>query len=105
MRRASRTDVNQAQIVSALRSAGCSVLLLHAVGGGCPDILVAYHGRMALLEIKDGNKPPSARKLTPAQVKFHATWNGPIAIVKSIGEAYAAIGVSPIAKGTPDISH
>lgn len=98
-RRAAKVDANQAQIVSALRAAGCSVLLLHRVGEGCPDTLVAYHGRMCLMEIKDGSKPPSARKLTKAQEKFHAEWNGPIAVVKDIKEAYAAIGISPIAKG------
>ncbi len=103
MRRAAKVDANQAQIVSALRSSGCSVLLLHAVGGGCPDALAAYHGRMVLLEIKDGNKPPSARKLTKPQQKFHAEWNGPIAVVKNIDEAYAAIGVSPLAKGVSGV--
>jgi len=47
-----------------------------------------------LMEIKDGSKPASARKLTKAQEKFHAEWNGPIYIVTSIDEAFDAIGVS-----------
>lgn len=28
------------------------------------------------MEIKDGNKPPSARKLTPAQDQFWKDWEG-----------------------------
>jgi len=94
VRKASAVDANQQSIVAALRGAGCSVCLLHAVGMGCPDLLVAYHGRLVLMEVKDGSKPPSARKLTKAQEKFHAEWNGPIYIVTSIDEAFDAIGVS-----------
>ena len=37
MRRAARTDANQAAIVDALRSVGCSVVSLSAVGKGVPD--------------------------------------------------------------------
>ena len=40
MRRAARTDANQAEIVAALRGVGASVQPLHAVGQGCPDLLV-----------------------------------------------------------------
>ena len=96
MRRAARVDANHAEIVGALRSAGCWVLDLSAVGQGCPDLLV--HGPthpwdLVLIEIKDGAKPPSERKLTPAQVKFHAGCNAPLRVVTSVDEALAAAGV------------
>ncbi len=98
MRRAAKVDDNQAAIVAALRQAGCGVLDLSAVGKGCPDLLVhppAFPAcRVAvLMEIKDGGKPPSARKLTPAQVKFHAEWKGWIHTVTSADEALAAVGL------------
>jgi hypothetical protein len=93
MRRASKVDANQAAIVSALRQVGCSVLPLHAVGQGCPDLLVARLGDMILLEVKDGDKPPSARKLTPDQVDFHASWRGRIAVVCNVREALEAVGI------------
>lgn len=95
MRRAAKTDANQAAIVSALRQVGCSVLPLHAVGKGCPDLLVASapYGEMVLIEVKDGNKPPSARKLTPDQVEFHASWRGRIAVVCNVREALEAVGI------------
>jgi hypothetical protein len=60
MRRAAKVDANHADIVKALRAAGCGVLDLSKVGNGCPDLLV-HAGVTVLMEIKDGSKPPSAR--------------------------------------------
>lgn len=90
-RRASRVDDNQREIVTALRQMGCSVSHLHAVGSGCPDILVGYQRRNYLLEIKDGSKPPSAQKLTPDQVTWHALWRGEVVVVLSVAEAIEAV--------------
>lgn len=98
MRRAAKVDANHAAIVRALSDVGCGVVDLSAVGGGVPDLLVHPPGyphceRMVLLEIKDGSKPPSARKLTPAQEKFHAGWKGLLRVVTTVDEALAAVGV------------
>lgn len=94
MRRAAKVDENQAEIVAALRQIGCSVSLLHSVGGGVPDALVGFRGETFLIEIKDGNKPPSARKKTDAQVIWHDAWRGkPVAVVCNIREALEAIGI------------
>jgi len=62
-----RVDNNQVQIVKALRDMGCTVEHLHAVGKGCPDIVVGFKGKNLLLEIKDGDK----KVLTPDQVNWH----------------------------------
>lgn len=95
MRRKAKVDENQAEIVSALRLVGCSVLPLHAVGSGVPDLLVTDKNKDTfLMEIKDGAKPPSARKLTPDQVDFHASWRGRIVVVTSVREAMEAVGIS-----------
>jgi len=92
MRRAAKTDANHAEIVQALRAIGCRVQDLSRVGGGVPDLLVGWRGRLALIEIKDGAKVPSARALTPDQVKWHAEWQGmPVAVVKSADEAIQAV--------------
>lgn len=94
MRRASKVDDNQAQVVAALRAAGATVRLLHAVGDGCPDLLVGYRGLTYLIEVKDGRRPPSERRLTPAQEVWHRTWNGwPVAVVLDIDGALRVIGV------------
>ena len=92
MRRAAKIDENQPEIVAALRKIGALVTDLSGVGNGVPDILVAFRGMFYLLEIKDGSKPPSARKLTDDQAKWHAVHKDcRVYIVKSIDEAIAAV--------------
>ena len=87
MRRANRVDANQDQIVETLRACGAYVRVV-TMGDGIPDLLVGYNGYTLLLEVKDGNKPPSARELTPAEAKFFREWTGGmIAVVKNIEEA------------------
>lgn len=93
MRRASKVDANQPQIVAALRDVGASVQPLHAVGKGCPDLLAGFRGVNYLLEVKDGSLPPSARKLTDAQAEWHPSWRGNVVVVNSVDEALEAIGV------------
>jgi hypothetical protein len=94
VRLAARTDDNHAEIVLELMAHGCDVLSLAAVGNGCPDLLAwSQWAGHQLLEVKDGRKPPSARKLTPAQVKFHGRWKGPVHVVTCPAEALAAMGI------------
>lgn len=97
-RRASRVDANQPAIVYALRAVGATVEPLHAVGGGCPDILVGYAGRNLLMEIKDGRLSPSRITLTEDQIKWHAAWRGQRTVVRSVDEALQALGV-PFGEG------
>jgi hypothetical protein len=96
MRRAAKVDANQREIVAALRGAGATVQLLHAVGEGCPDLLIGYKGANFLLECKDGAKPPSAQKLTPQQEIWHRDWRGRSMVVNSPEAALAAIGAIAI---------
>lgn len=84
MRRAARTDDNQPEIVEAFRKMGCSVQPLHQVGGGCTDLAVGKNGINVMVEIKDGKKPPSERKLTDDQVRWHESWRGWKEVVESI---------------------
>lgn len=92
MRRAARTDANQPEVVDAFRKLGCSVAILSQVGGGVPDLAVSkggtagYGGRMCFVEVKDGDKPPSDRQLTPDQVEFVQKWRGPVYIVENLDE-------------------
>ena len=82
-----RKDDNHNEISRALGKIGCTILDLSAVGNGCPDILVGTAGRNILMEIKDGAKPPSARKLTPQEDSFHSTWGGTVYTVCTVQEA------------------
>lgn len=93
MRKYARTDANQDQVVSALRAAGASVQSLAAVGGGVPDLLVGFRGETYLLEVKDGEQPPSKRQLTKDQVGWHRAWTGgPLIVVDGPESALKAVG-------------
>lgn len=91
MRRAARTDGNQTAIASALLAAGCSVHSLAAVGDGLPDLLVGVERSNILLECKDPAQPPSKRRFTAAQKKWHAEWKGTAHVVETIEQALAVI--------------
>jgi len=93
MRRAAKVDRNQAEIVAALRAVGASVQPLHAVGQGCPDLLVGFRGQCFAVEVKDGALAPSDRKLTPAQTNWHLDWRGQVAVVLTAEDALRVIGV------------
>jgi hypothetical protein len=91
VRRIARVDANQAAIVAGLRAAGCSVLCLHQLGKGVPDIVVGTRRGNLFLEIKDGTKPSASRKLTPDEKAWHAAWRGPREVVSSLQGALAAL--------------
>jgi Holliday junction resolvase len=82
-----RKDANQSKIIKHLKEVGVSVVDLSNVGDGCGDILVGWKKVNYLFEIKDGDKPKSKRKLTPAQREFHATFKGDIRIIESFDDA------------------
>lgn len=92
VRRAGRVDGNQAEIVDCLRAIPeCSVLVLSAVGEGCPDILVGYRGFNFLFEIKDPEQPKHRHDLTDEQRDFHAAWQGQAQKVFSLKEIITAM--------------
>ena len=84
--RARKIDLNQNDIVDAFRKLGASVLVLSAVGQGCPDILVGIRSLNrrinVLVEIK-GIKGA----LTSDQFTFHCEWKGDVRIVRTIEDA------------------
>lgn len=74
--------------MEALRKIGCRVAITSAAGGGFPDLVVGRGGVIRLLEVKDGDKAPSRRALTPEQVVFHEEWKGqPVHVVESVEQA------------------
>jgi hypothetical protein len=90
VRRAARRDANEREIIEALRKAGAYVKQINDEGAF--DLLVWHAGKTLLLEVKDGKKPPSARKLTEAEAAFHAEWPGDnLFIVNSVDEALALL--------------
>lgn len=100
MRYAARADANQRPIVRAIEAIGCSVVDLSRLGFGLGDLLIgapklglggAARRLNILLEVKDGDKSPSARRLTKFQEEFHATWRGQIDVVNSMDEAIEVV--------------
>ncbi len=80
-----KVDMNQAEIVEALRKAGCSVFVASTVGRGFPDLVIGKGGRTLLVEVKYNKKP-----LNEDQIKFHTEWKGSaIVIVRTVEEALA----------------
>jgi Holliday junction resolvase len=92
--RAAKIDANHEQVVQALRAAGATVQSLAGVGKGVPDLLVGFQGKTLLMEVKDGRKVPSARRLTENQLKWHGAWRGgALAIVDGVDSALRVLGV------------
>lgn len=85
MRQAARRDKTEQAIMEALQSAGYSVIQISEAGK--PDLLVCKNGKAWLVECKS-----KGGKLTPAQEKFIASWQGcPVIVAKTIEEVLSGI--------------
>ena len=87
-RRAAKVDDNQAEIVKTFRKLGWYVLIISQLKNCC-DIIVSKDGRTIAIEIKDGSKPPSARKLSEGEVKFKSEWQGEYELVICVDDVLA----------------
>jgi len=83
MRRKARVDANQKGIRDAFLAMGCSVADTSRLGEGFPDLVIGCSGVNLLIEVKDGDKPPSARKLTDSEAKFMQGWLGQYTIIET----------------------
>jgi VRR-NUC domain-containing protein len=88
MRRARRVDANQAEIVLALRQAGCSVAILAECGQGIPDLLAGRQNVNYLIEVK-----MPGEGLNDEQREWHLTWRGETHVVESVEGALVAVGI------------
>ena len=87
-----KKDGNQELIVSGLLKVGVKVLRLG--GKNVPDLLVGYRQKLALLELKDGSRYPSQRRLRPGQQRFADEWQGyPVFKVESLADAFRCLGI------------
>ena len=83
MRTAARTDGNHKEIMAAFRKLGFSVKDVSQLKGFC-DLAVARNNCTYLVEVKDGQKPPSKRRLTPEENEFHNNWNDKVYVIESL---------------------
>lgn len=98
MKYARQRDVNENEIVAALRAAGAAVAKLD--GTGVPDLVVSFRDVLTLIEVKNPNAKGGGKyntggsELTSAQVVWWAKWKGkPVVVVHDVAEALEAIGV------------
>jgi hypothetical protein len=89
-----RVDSNQQQIVRNLRAIGASVQSLAEIGKGAPDLLVGAQGKNWLFEIKSPDQPPSKRRLTPDEARWHSDWRGQIHTVENFSEVLEVLGLA-----------
>ena len=74
MIRAAKKDDNHNEIAQAFIRGGAVVLDVSQLKRCC-DIVIAYRGITVAVEIKDGAKVPSARKLTEGEKEFADNWS------------------------------
>ena len=92
MRRAHRLDSTHAAIKAQFEARGAVVQSLAGLADGVPDLIVGYQQRTALVEVKDGSKPPSKRKLTPDQVDWMTWWRGsPVLVIGCVEDVPAVL--------------
>ena len=91
MRVRARKDDNHIELVAVFRTLGFSVMDTASLGNGCPDLMCARNNQTWAIEIKDGNKMPSQRKLTPDEIVFKDTWKGRYALIESVADVLALV--------------
>jgi hypothetical protein len=87
MRKYGRRDDNHKDIVGTFRACGASVMDCADLGDGKPDLIVAINSLITFaVEVKDGSKPPSKRKLTEKEIEFRDSWKGRYVIIESVDD-------------------
>lgn len=66
---------------------GCSV---NVRNDDMADLDIGYGGLSMIVEVKDGAKPPSRRKLTTNQLRKRESWTGGIYLIQSLTDAQSA---------------
>lgn len=89
--RQKKIDANQTKIVETLRKKRYSVAHTHMVGDGFPDIIVGVAGHNFLFEIKNPEQPPSKRRLTKDEERFHKEWKGDVFVIETAAQAITVV--------------
>lgn len=94
---ARRVDANHAQVASALTQIGAVVVDVSRAAGAGLDLIVAFRGRLYAMEVKDGAKVASARKLTNSEQRLAsdlARVGCVLHVVAGVDEAMRVIGAT-----------
>jgi len=94
MRTRARVDDNQKQIVDQLRQIyGLSVFITSMIGGGFGDFVIGWGGKNYIIELKDGKKMKSKKKLTEHETKFRLQWFGQHDVCENLDEILTVLGI------------
>jgi hypothetical protein len=85
MRRAAKRDVNEPEIIAALKAIGATVKQLNDTNA--PDLAVGFRGVNYFIEVKY-----KYGKLSDGQRDWHEGWNGQSATVWNVEQALQVIG-------------
>lgn len=94
MRRAAKKDANHNQLCERATQVGAQVFETWQIPG-LLDAIIGYRGVLHWIEIKDGAKPPSERRLTSAEqttIERLQAVGCPVHVVLSEDELLKAIG-------------
>jgi Holliday junction resolvase len=87
-RRAARRDLNEREVIEALKAVGASVVQISETGA--PDLLIGFRQQTFLAEVKS----PKG-KLTDDQLKWHKAWEGrQVSVIRTVEEALQLIGAT-----------
>lgn len=89
-----KVDANQTEVVEALRKCGFSVAVTSSLGKGFPDLVVGKNYKNVLVELKDGNKSASKRRLTQDEERFFNEWRGIVVVANNIDDIIKAFDVN-----------
>lgn len=87
MRRAARVDANHPAIKAEFIALGYSVLDVSQLKNCC-DLIVSKRLETVAVEVKDGSKSPSKRKLTDGEADFKNSWLGRYSIIESVADVH-----------------
>lgn len=98
--RKAHKDANHDEVSDELEQLGYSVVSLHMVGGGVPDLLVGKQGETFLVELKSetvqhngaGYAFKRKGKLENSQIEWMARWlGGPVIVARTTEEVLEGI--------------
>ncbi len=93
--RVRKCDNNQSELVKQMRKIpGLTVAHTHTLGKGMVDVIAGFRGVNFLFEVKNPSLSPSARKLTPDELRFHSEWKGQIAIVETLEDVMKILKIA-----------
>ena len=92
-RYAKRTDDNHTLVKEQTQEVfpEASIEDMAGAGNGFPDLCMGLWGFNFFIEIKDPKKPPSRRRLTAAQERFHGRWQGTCWVCGTAAEVAANV--------------